>query len=61
MTILWPNWYAYDLERYTAIRQIVAEMLAAGSGHAPAVIVGLLEQEQDYATSRVGRVTPAIK
>src|SRR5438309_8137117 len=44
---------AYDIERYTAIRQIVAEMLAKGSGLEPAVIVGLLEREKDYATPKV--------
>ena len=44
---------AYDIERYSAIRQIVAEMLAEGSGLEPAVIIGLLEREKDYATPKV--------
>ena len=43
----------YDIERYSAIRQIAAEMLSEGSGLEPAVIVGLLEKEKDYATPKV--------
>lgn len=43
----------YDVERYKAIRQIAAEMLAEGSGLEPAVILGLLEKETDYATPKV--------
>ncbi len=43
----------YDIERYQAVRQIAAEMLAPGSGLTPAVIVGLLEKETGYATPKV--------
>ncbi len=43
----------YDLERYHALRQIVAEMLAEGSGFEPEVILGLLAKETDYATPKV--------
>lgn len=43
----------YDIERYTRLRQIVAEMLSAGSGLEPAVVVGLLEREKDYTTPKV--------
>jgi ADP-ribose pyrophosphatase YjhB (NUDIX family) len=43
----------YDIERYSAIRQIVAEMLAEGSGLEQQVILGLLEREKDYATPKV--------
>ena len=43
----------YDVERYRAIRQIVAEMLAEGSGLEQQVIMGLLDREKDYATPKV--------
>jgi ADP-ribose pyrophosphatase YjhB (NUDIX family) len=43
----------FDVERYTAIRQIAAEMLAQGSGLDEGVIVGLLEKETGYATPKV--------
>ncbi|MGD1090124.1 MAG: NUDIX hydrolase [Verrucomicrobiota bacterium] len=43
----------YDIERYSAIRRIVAEMLAEGSSLEPVVILGLLEKETDYATPKV--------
>jgi ADP-ribose pyrophosphatase YjhB (NUDIX family) len=43
----------YDIERYNAIRQIVAEMLAQGSGLEHNVILGLLAKETDYATPKV--------
>ena len=44
---------AYDIERYQAIRQIAAEMLAAGSGLPSAAVLGILEQETNYATPKV--------
>jgi ADP-ribose pyrophosphatase YjhB (NUDIX family) len=44
---------AYDLERYQAIRRIAAEMLAAGSGLPSAAVLGILEQETNYATPKV--------
>jgi ADP-ribose pyrophosphatase YjhB (NUDIX family) len=43
----------YDIERYTAIRQIAAEMLAQGSGLSLAVIQGVLAQETGYTTPKV--------
>lgn len=43
----------YDVDRYTALRQIAAEMLAAGSGLEPAAVLGLLETEKDYTTPKV--------
>jgi len=43
----------YDLERYTAIREIAAEMLAAGSGLDLSVIRNLLNQDSGYATPKV--------
>ena len=43
----------YDVERYSAVRQIVAEMLAAGSDLDPTTILGLLEKQTDYATPKV--------
>jgi ADP-ribose pyrophosphatase YjhB (NUDIX family) len=43
----------YDIERYKAIREIAAEMLAEGSGFEQKVILGLLEKETDYATPKV--------
>lgn len=43
----------YDLERYHAIRQIAAEMLAQGSGLNQSVILGLLGQDSGYATPKV--------
>jgi ADP-ribose pyrophosphatase YjhB (NUDIX family) len=44
---------SYDIERYRAIRQIAAEMLAEGSGLEQTVILGLLEKETGYATPKV--------
>src|ERR1700722_19083589 len=44
---------AYDIERYQAIRQIAAEMLAAGSGLPSAAVLDILEQETNYATPKV--------
>ena len=43
----------YDIERYTAIRQIAAEMIAAGSAVDISVIHGLLEKDTGYATPKV--------
>jgi len=43
----------FDLERYKALRQMAAEMLAEGSGLEQAVILGLLEKETGYATPKV--------
>ena len=43
----------YDIERYTAVRQIVAEMLAEGSGLEQTVILGLLDKDTGYATPKV--------
>ena len=43
----------YDVERYHAIRQIAAEMLAAGSGQEPSAILDVLKKETDYATPKV--------
>jgi len=44
---------SYDIERYRAIRQMAAEMLAEGSGLEHTVILGLLEKETGYATPKV--------
>ena len=43
----------YDIERYNVLRQISAEMLAAGSGLEPTVVLGLLEKEKDYTTPKI--------
>ena len=43
----------YDLERYQAIREVAAEILAAGSTVRLDVIRGLLENETGYATPKV--------
>ncbi|MDF9833578.1 ADP-ribose pyrophosphatase YjhB (NUDIX family) [Ereboglobus sp. PH5-5] len=43
----------YDIERYKAIRQLAAEMLAAGSGMEQSAILGLMENETGYATPKV--------
>ncbi|MGO8677358.1 MAG: NUDIX hydrolase [Limisphaerales bacterium] len=43
----------YDTERYNAIRQIAAEMLAAGSGAEVSAVSGLLSHETGYATPKV--------
>ncbi len=43
----------YDVERYTAIRQIAGEMLAAGSGAEVSLISGLLGADTGYATPKV--------
>ena len=43
----------YDIERYTAIREIAAEMLARGSGLDLTVVRGVLEQQSGYATPKV--------
>ncbi len=44
---------SFDVERYGAIRQIAAEMLAASSGWPTERIVGLFDQETGYATPKV--------
>ncbi len=44
---------AYDTERYNAVRQIAAEMLAAGSSAEVSVVCGLLSHETGYATPKV--------
>jgi ADP-ribose pyrophosphatase YjhB (NUDIX family) len=43
----------YDAERYRAVRQIAAEMLAEGTGLPQSVIIGLLDQDTGYATPKV--------
>jgi ADP-ribose pyrophosphatase YjhB (NUDIX family) len=43
----------YDTERYTAIREIAAEMLAQGSGLDLSVVRGVLERDSGYATPKV--------
>jgi ADP-ribose pyrophosphatase YjhB (NUDIX family) len=43
----------YDIERFTAVREIAAEMLAQGSGLDLAVVQGILEQNTGYATPKV--------
>jgi ADP-ribose pyrophosphatase YjhB (NUDIX family) len=43
----------YDIERYTAIRQIAAEMLAQGSRLSLAAIQDVLAQETGYATPKI--------
>jgi ADP-ribose pyrophosphatase YjhB (NUDIX family) len=43
----------YDSERYTAIREIAAEMLAAGSGAEMSVIRDLVSADCGYATPKV--------
>jgi ADP-ribose pyrophosphatase YjhB (NUDIX family) len=42
----------YDVERYQAVREIAAEMLAAGSGADVSVIRGLLTADAGYATPK---------
>jgi ADP-ribose pyrophosphatase YjhB (NUDIX family) len=44
---------AYDTERYNAIRQIAAEMLAAGSSAEVSAVRDLLSHETGYATPKV--------
>jgi ADP-ribose pyrophosphatase YjhB (NUDIX family) len=43
----------YDIERYTAIREIAAEMMAAGSDLSIETIRGLLSHDSGYATPKV--------
>jgi ADP-ribose pyrophosphatase YjhB (NUDIX family) len=43
----------YDVERYTALREIAAEMLAAGSDMDISLIRGLFSRESGYATPKV--------
>ena len=43
----------YDTERYTALRQLAAEMLAAGSGAEPSATLALLSRDSGYATPKV--------
>jgi ADP-ribose pyrophosphatase YjhB (NUDIX family) len=44
---------AYDTQRYSALRQIAAEMIAAGSGAEASAVCGLLSRETGYATPKV--------
>lgn len=43
----------YDRERYEALREIAAEMLAAPLGAETAELVGLFRREEGYATPKV--------
>jgi len=43
----------FDLERYTAVRQIAVEILEAHTGVEPAVIRDFFQREQGYATPKV--------
>jgi ADP-ribose pyrophosphatase YjhB (NUDIX family) len=43
----------YDIERYKAIREIGAEMLAAGSGLELPIVRGLISADSGYATPKV--------
>jgi ADP-ribose pyrophosphatase YjhB (NUDIX family) len=43
----------YDIERYTELRQVAAEMLAAGSGQDVAPVLAMLTQQTGYATPKV--------
>jgi ADP-ribose pyrophosphatase YjhB (NUDIX family) len=44
---------AYDRERYETIREVAAEMMAAGSGDPLEVITGLFAAQAGYATPKV--------
>jgi ADP-ribose pyrophosphatase YjhB (NUDIX family) len=44
---------SYDVERYKQVREIAAEMIAAGSGLDLVVIRNLLSQDSGYATPKV--------
>jgi len=43
----------FDRQRYGVVRQVAAEMLAAGAGADPRVIEGLFAAETGYATPRL--------
>jgi ADP-ribose pyrophosphatase YjhB (NUDIX family) len=43
----------YDRQRYAVVREVAAEMMAAGSGAAPDLIRGLFTAENGYATPRL--------
>jgi ADP-ribose pyrophosphatase YjhB (NUDIX family) len=43
----------YDVERYTAVRQIAAEMIAAASGAEIALVRDLISQDTGHATPKV--------
>jgi len=43
----------FDVERYQAVREVAAEMLAAGSGTSVERVLDLLVQEAGYATPKV--------
>ena len=43
----------YEIERYQAVRQVAAEMLAAGSDAGVETVVDLLAGESGYATPKV--------
>jgi ADP-ribose pyrophosphatase YjhB (NUDIX family) len=43
----------YDVERYSAIREIAAEMLAAGTGEDVSSVRAYFEKDQGYATPKV--------
>lgn len=44
---------SYDVERYSQIREIAAEMIAAGLGSDIAVVRNLLSKDSGYATPKV--------
>jgi len=43
----------YDRERYARVRQIAAEMVAAGSGFDPSIVIDFFDAEHGYATPKV--------
>ena len=43
----------FDRQRYAVVREVAAQMLAAGSGADPKVIAGLFAAENGYATPRL--------
>ncbi|MGC8641797.1 MAG: NUDIX hydrolase [Isosphaeraceae bacterium] len=43
----------YDVERYTAIREIAAEMIARATGSEVARVLALLDRDTGYATPKV--------
>jgi ADP-ribose pyrophosphatase YjhB (NUDIX family) len=51
--LAYPTGNHFDRERYERIREIAAEMMAAGGGMDKESLLGLFEREEGYATPKV--------
>lgn len=51
--LAYPSGSHFDRERYERVREIAAQMMAAGGGMDKTTLLGLFEREEGYATPKV--------